>query len=154
MVHFKKGFAAIVYEGQEPKVVRELLTIPLTVAKKGDILITDVKTAKFLSRPGKDFEEFDLNENDLEDTQMVEQITDEAVAKIKSLTKDNLELENQLKVLEDEKQDLEMRIAVEIEELKKENEELNLKMETIQSETIKPKTKTRAKKTTTNIEES
>jgi len=144
MIHFKRGFTAITFCGEEPVKVRELLTTPVSMVKKGDILITDVKTAKFLSRPGKDFEEFDLNENDLEDTQMVEQITDEAVAKIKSLTKDNLELENQLKVLEDEKQDLEMRIAVEIEELKKENEELNLKLE------AKPKTRTR--KTTTNKE--
>lgn len=146
MVHFKKGFTAITYCGTESKVVRELFNIPVTAVNKGDILITDIKTAKFLSRPGQTFEAVDLNENDLEDNHKLEQITDEATARINSLTKDNLELENQLKVLEDEKQDLEMRVAIEIQDLQKENQELNLKLE----ESSKPKTRTR--KTTANKE--
>jgi hypothetical protein len=150
MIHFKRGFSAITYCGGEPMKVRELLTTPVSTVNKGDILITDDKTAKFLSRPGKEFETIDLNENDLEDNHKLEQVTDDAVAKIDSLTKENLELENQLKILEDEKADFEMRMAVEIQDLQKENQELNLKMETIQSETIKPKT--RARKTTTNNE--
>ena len=59
-VHKAKLLNVIQYTGEEPKVVRELLTNPLPTVEKGDLLIVPEKVAKFLSRLGSPFEFFDI----------------------------------------------------------------------------------------------
>ena len=147
-VHFSKLLSAVVYTGDKTIKVRELMTSPLPEVNPGDVLIVNEKTAKFLSREGKPFERVDLADYFSTATKnpMVEQISDDAVATIEALKQTNLELENQVKVLEDEKADFESRINDEIEDLKKENQELNDKL--IEDNTPEVKKTTTRRKTT------
>lgn len=136
-VHKAKLLNVIQYTGEEPKVVRELLTNPLPTVEKGDLLIVPEKVAKFLSRLGSPFEFFDI-ENIMNDGEVdfINQISDDAVARVSQLEQSVLELENQLKIKSDELEAYELRENQEMEELKALNEELNQKLETV----TKPKT--------------
>jgi len=136
-VYKAKLLDAIQYTGEEPKAVRELLTNPVTIAQKGDVLIVPEKVAKFLSRAGSPFERFDFqnfikeNENDL-----VNQVSDDAVAVVNQLNQTVLELESQLKLKQDELDSYELREHQEMEELKRLNQELNDKLELSKVEVI------------------
>jgi hypothetical protein len=128
-VHYAKLLNVIQYKGEEPKVVRELLTSPLPTVEKDDLLIVPEKVAKFLSRPGSPFEMFDI-ENIINDSEidLVQQVSDDAVARVSQLEQSNLELENQLKIKTDELEAYELRENQEMEELKALNAELNKKL--------------------------
>lgn len=128
--HKAKLLDVIQYSGDEPRVVRELLTNPLPTINKGDLLIVPEKVGKFLARDGSPFERVDL-ENFLGDidTNYVSQISDDAVATVDKLTQTILELEGQLKIKQDELEGFELRQNDEMEELKKLNQELNDKLE-------------------------
>lgn len=136
-VHKAKLLAVIQYTGDEPKVVRELLTNPLPTVNKGDLLIVPENVGKFLSRAGSPFERVEIEDlfNDV-DENYVNQISDDAVATVDKLTQTILELEGQLKIKQDELEGFELRQNDEIEELKKVNQELNEKMELIQNKTL------------------
>ena len=135
--HKAKLLGVIHYSGDEPRVVRELLTNPLPTINKGDLLIVPEKVGKFLARDGSPFERVDL-ENFLGDidTNYVSQISDDAVATVDKLTQTILELEGQLKIKQDELEGFELRQNDEMEELKKVNQELNERMELIQNKTL------------------
>jgi hypothetical protein len=128
-VHYAKLLNVIQYKGEEPKVVRELLISPLPTVEKDDLLIVPEKVAKFLSRPGSPFEMFDI-ENIINDSEidLVQQVSDDAVARVSQLEQSNLELENQLKIKTDELEAYELRENQEMEELKALNAELNKKL--------------------------
>lgn len=145
-VHFLKLLSAVVYTGDKITKVRELMTSPLPEVNPGDVLIVNEKTAKFLSREGQPFERVDLADL-ITNNEKLEHISDDAVAMIESLKKTNLELEHQVKVLEDEKTDFELRVTDEIDELKKENQELNDKL--IEDKGPEVKKTTTKRKTTT-----
>ena len=121
-VHYAKNLTAIQYTGEDERKVRELLTVPLKTVSKGDILIVPLKTGKFLSREGKPFEIIDLEETLKEESPVLTQIIGEAEASIAALKESNFELEEQVKVLEDEKSDYENRIDAETKEIKEEVE--------------------------------
>jgi hypothetical protein len=135
--HTSKLLTIIQYTGDEPKVVRELLTNPLPTVKKDDLLIVPENVGKFLAREGSPFERVDI-ENFLGnfETNYINQISDDAVATVDKLTQTILELEGQLKIKQDELEGFELRQNDEIEELKKVNQELNEKMELIQNKTL------------------
>ena len=139
-VHKAKSLEVIQFTGEEPKVVRELLTNPLPTVDKGDLLIVPEKVGKFLSRPGSPFERVEIESliSDC-DENYVNQISDDAVAKVNQLTQTIVELEGQLKIKQDELEAIELRENQEMEELKKLNQELNDKLEN----------SSKAKKTTT-----
>lgn len=135
-IHKAKLLDVIQYTGEEPRIVRELMTNPLPTVNKGDLLIVPEKVAKFLSRAGSPFEKFEIE--DLisnTDENYVNHIADDAVAKVNQLNQTVLELESQLKIKQDELEAIELRENQEMEELKKLNQELNEKIETLQ---IKP----------------
>lgn len=129
-IHKAKLLDVIQYTGEEPKVVRELMTNPLPTVNKGDLLIVPEKVAKFLSRAGSPFEKFEI-EDLISDTDenYVNHIADDAVAKVNQLNQTILELEGQLKIKQDELEAIELRENQEMEELKKLNQELNEKLE-------------------------
>ena len=135
--HKAKLLDVIQYSGDEPRVVRELLTNPLPTINKGDLLIVPEKVGKFLARDGSPFERVNL-ENFLGDidTNYLRQISDDAVATVDKLTQTILELEGQLKIKQDELEGFELRQNDEMEELKKLNQELNEKMEILQNKTL------------------
>lgn len=139
-VHKAKLLAVIQYTGDEPKVVRELLTSPLPVVNNGDLLIVPENIGKFLSRAGSPFERVEIEDlfNDI-DENYVNHIADDAVATVEKLTQTIVELEGQLKIKQDELEAIELRENQEMEELKKLNQELNDKLEN----------SSKAKKTTT-----
>lgn len=130
--HTSKLLTIIQYIGDEPKVVRELLTNPLPIVNKGDLLIVPENVGKFLSREGSPFERVDI-ENFLGDfdTNYVNQISDDAVATVDKLTQTIIELEGQLQIKKDELEGFELGQNDEMEELKKLNQELNDKLEMI-----------------------
>ena len=140
-VHKAKSLEVIQFTGEEPKVVRELLTNPLPTVNKGDLLIVPEKVGKFLSRPGSPFERVEIESliSDC-DENYVNQISDDAVAKVNQLTQTIVELEGQLKIKQDELEGFELRENQEMEELKKLNQELNDKLEN-SSKTTKKTTK-------------
>ena len=140
-VHKAKSLAVIQYVGDEPKVVRELLINPLPTVNKGDLLIVPENVGKFLSRAGSPFERVEIEDlfNDV-DENYVNQISDDAVAKVNQLTQTIVELEGQLKIKQDELEGFELRENQEMEELKKLNQELNDKLEN-SSKTTKKTTK-------------
>lgn len=131
-VHKAKSLTVIQYTGDEPKVVRELLTNPLPTVNKGDLLIVPENVGKFLSRAGSPFERIEIEDlfNDV-DENYVNQISDDAVAKVNQLTQIIVELEGQLKIKQDELEAIELRENDEMEELKKLNQELNDKLENV-----------------------
>ena len=140
-VHKAKLLAVIKYTGDEPKVVRELLTSPLPVVNNGDLLIVPENVGKFLSRAGSPFERVEIEDlfNDI-DENYVNHIADDAVATVEKLTQTIAELEGQLKIKQDELEGFELRENQEMEELKKLNQELNDKLEN-SSKTTKKTTK-------------
>ena len=140
-VHKAKLLAVIQYTGDEPKVVRELLTSPLPVVNNGDLLIVPENVGKFLSRAGSPFERVEIEDlfNDT-DENYVKHIADDAVATVEKLTQTIAELEGQLKIKQDELEGFELRENQEMEELKKLNQELNDKLEN-SSKTTKKTTK-------------
>lgn len=140
-VHKAKSLEVIQFIGEEPKVVRELLTNPLPTVKKGDLLIVPEKVGKFLSRAGSPFERVEIEDlfNDI-DENYVKHIADDAVATVEKLTQTIAELEGQLKIKQDELEGFELRENQEMEELKKLNQELNDKLEN-SSKTTKKTTK-------------
>lgn len=140
-VHKAKLLAVIQYTGDEPKVVRELLTSPLPVVNNGDLLIVPENVGKFLSRAGSPFERVEIEDlfNDI-DENYVKHIADDAVATVEKLTQTIAELEGQLKIKQDELEAFELRENQEMEELKKLNQELNDKLEN-SSKTTKKTTK-------------
>ena len=140
-VHKAKLLAVIQYTGDEPKVVRELLTSPLPVVNNGDLLIVPENVGKFLSRAGSPFERVEIEDlfNDI-DENYVNHIADDAVATVEKLTQTIAELEGQLKIKQDELEGFELRENQEMEELKKLNQELNDKLEN-SSKTTKKTTK-------------
>lgn len=140
-VHKAKLLAVIQYTGDEPKVVRELLTSPLPVVNNGDLLIVPENVGKFLSRAGSPFERVEIEDlfNDI-DENYVKHIADDAVATVEKLTQTIAELEGQLKIKQDELEGFELRENQEMEELKKLNQELNDKLEN-SSKTTKKTTK-------------
>lgn len=140
IIHKAKLLDVIQYTGDEPKVVRELLTNPLPSVNKGDLLIVSENVGKFLARAGSPFERVEIEDlfNDV-DENYVNQISDDAVAKVNQLTQTIVELEGQLKIKQDELEAIELRENQEMEELKKLNQELNDKLEN----------SSKAKKTTT-----
>ena len=145
-VYFGKQLNAIQYIGEEDRIARELLTIPLPTVKKGDILIVSEQTAKFLSRPGSPFEIVDIT-SFFHSEQTMPQVSDDAIAKVTKLNETIIELEGQLKIKEDELEAYELRENQEIEDLKKLNQELNKKLDEInKSETTKVKKTTKATK--------
>lgn len=145
--HKAKLLDVIQYTGDEPKVVRELLTIPLPTVNKGDLLIVPEKVGKFLARAGSPFERVEL-ENIMGDTNInyVNHIADDAVAKVNQLNQTILELEGQLKIKQDELEAIELRENQEMEDLKKLNQELNEKLENASKLTNPKKTTTKAPK--------
>ncbi len=140
-IHKAKLLDVIQYTGEEPRVVRELMTNPLPTVNKGDLLIVPEKVVKFLSRAGSPFEKFEI-EDLISDTNenYVNHIADDAVAKVNQLNQTILELEGQLKIKQDELEAIELRENQEMEELKKLNQELNEKMETLQSKPLELQT--------------
>lgn len=142
-VHKAKLLNTIQYIGDEPRVVRELLTNPLPTVEKGDILIVPEKVARFLSRLGSPFEMFEMEEFANTGDGFTEQIADDAVAKVTKLNQTILELEQELKLKIDELEAYELRENQEMEELKELNAKLNEELEE------KSTTKTTTKKTTT-----
>lgn len=140
-VHKAKLLSVIQYTGDEPKVVRELLTSPLPVVNNGDLLIVPENVGKFLSRAGSPFERVEIEDlfNDI-DENYVNHIADDAVATVEKLTQTIAELEGQLKIKQDELEGFELRENQEMEELKKLNQELNDKLEN-SSKTTKKTTK-------------
>lgn len=136
-VYKARLLAVIQYVGDEPKIVRELLTNPLPTVNKGDLLIVPENVSKFLSRAGSPFERVEIEElfNNT-DENYINQISDDAVATIDKLTQTILELEGQLQIKKDELEGFELRQNDEMEELKKLNQELNEKMEILQNETL------------------
>lgn len=130
-IHKAKLLDVIQYTGDEPKVVRELLTNPLPIVNKGDLLIVSENVGKFLARAGSPFERV-VVENFLGDVDAnyVNHIADDAVAKVNQLNQTIIELEGQLKIKQDELEAIELRENQEMEELKKLNQELNEKLET------------------------
>lgn len=155
-VHFGKQLAAIQYTGEKDIKVRELMTSPLPTVSTGDILIVPFKTAKFLTREGKAFDNIDLLELIKENSPLIEQIANEAQVTIESLKASNLEFENQVKVLDEQIKDFEDREDSEIETLKEENkkllEELTFVKEQLNSKPVANTRKTAAKKTTKALE--
>ncbi len=141
-VHKAKSLAVIQYVGDEPKVVRELLINPLPTANKGDLLIVPENVGKFLSRPGSPFERVEIEDlfNDV-DENYVNQISDDAVAKVNQLNQTIIELEGQLKIEQDKLEAIELRENQEMEDLKKLNQELNEKLEAVNSKPLKNTTK-------------
>lgn len=145
-VHKAKLLNTIQYTGDEPRVVRELLTNPLPIVEKGDVLIVPEKVARFLSRKGSPFEMFAM-EDFVGDNgnSFTEQIADDAVARVTKLNQTILELEHELKLKTDELEAYELRENQEMEELKelnaKLNEELESKDNTTKTTTKKPTTK-------------
>lgn len=136
-VHKAKSLAVIQYVGDEPKVVRELLINPLPTVNKGDLLIVPENVGKFLSRAGSPYERVEIEDlfNDA-DENYVNQISDDAVAKVNQLNQTIIELEGQLKIKQDELEAIELRENQEMEDLKKLNQELNEKMEILQNKTL------------------
>lgn len=141
-VHKAKLLDVIQFTGDEPRVVRELLTNPLPTVEKGDLLIVPEKVAKFLTRPGSPFEKVDIESliSDCDES-YVNHIADDAVAKVNQLNQTILELEGELKIKQDELEAIELRENDEMEELKKLNQELNEKIELINSKPQKKTTK-------------
>lgn len=129
-IHKAKLLDVIQYTGEEPRIVRELMTNPLPTVNKGDLLIVPEKVAKFLSRAGSPFEKFEI-EDLISDTDenYVNHIADDAVAKVNQLNQTVLELESQLKIKQDELEAIELRENQEMEELKKLNQKLNKQLE-------------------------
>ena len=141
-VHKAKSLAVIQYVGDEPKVIRELLINPLPTVNKGDLLIVPENVGKFLSRAGSPYERVEIEDlfNDA-DENYVNQISDDAVAKVNQLNQTIIELEGQLKIKQDKLEGFELRQNDEMEELKKLNQELNEKLEAVNSKPLKNTTK-------------
>lgn len=136
-IHKAKLLDVIQYTGDEPKVVRELLTNPLPIVNKGDLLIVSENVGKFLARAGSPFERVAV-ENFLGDidTNYVNQISDDAIATVEKPNQTIIELEGQLKIKQDELEAIELRENQEMEDLKKLNQELNEQMEILQNKTL------------------
>ncbi|MDK2062787.1 hypothetical protein PT520_09685 [Aliarcobacter butzleri] len=143
-IHKAKLLDVIQYTGEEPRIVRELMTNPLPTVNKGDLLIVPEKVAKFLSRAGSPFEKFEI-EDLISDTDenYVNHIADDAVAKVNQLNQTVLELESQSKIKQDELEAIELRENKEMEELKKLNQKLN---EQLENSSNSKKTTTKAPK--------
>lgn len=132
-IHSAKLLTAIQYVGEEPKECRELGINPIPVVEKGDLLIVPENVGKFLSREGSPYERIDLDTflKNSNDDKYINQISDDAVAKVNQLNQTILELEAQLKIKNDDIEAIELRENQEMEELKKLNEELNEKLENL-----------------------
>lgn len=58
-LHLQYKMIALVYTGEEEREFKEALNRPFPVLKNGDVVITDIKTGRFLSRKTSPFEMVD-----------------------------------------------------------------------------------------------